>query len=243
MGRSQLSIAAVPLRVDAGFVVLVAGPIAVLWSGFLSFAPQVFEGNLSLSLYGGTLFAAMLILHEVGHIVMLRRLGIRVRVLTLSFLPHVVADEVPDDGHYIGYALGGVIVDGLALGAGAAILVVGQAVGHAAVSGMAGLVVVTRAAGVVFNLWPLPWNDGALALDAWYRLRSDSEAEALCRTAAKGRLWALPLSLCVGGAIWALLANPLGLLYAALTVAGGGWACYRWSQIRSDLCDSRIGPG
>jgi len=180
------------------------------------------------------LFAVMLVLHEIGHALVLRSQGGRVRVLTLSLVPHVIADGAPSDDRYMAYALGGVMVDALMLVLGLTLLGFGNATANAALAGVAALIVLVKLAALVWNLWPIPWNDGSLALETWNRIRlgRGSEAEALRRTARQGRGVSIPIAACVASGLWVTGLDPVQrIIFPVAALGAGVWVVRRWASV------------
>lgn len=230
MARSRLTllrIAGVPLQLDVTWILLV---VLLTWSFGLTLARSLppGEGGLGpdalwgLALLMALAFCGCLVLHELGHVLVGKRCGVRFRSVTL-FLFGGVAEldqEPPSARAELGMALAGPAVSGV-LAAGFGLLTaLCDPAGVAAM--LLWQLAVLNALLAGFNLLPAFPLDGGRVLRAllWARWGDQRQATAVCASAgqafASGMLVFGALSLLAGYLVFGLWWLVLGwFLHAA----------------------------
>jgi Zn-dependent protease len=171
-------------------------------------------------LAGAGLFLGSLLAHEVGHALVARRAGLRVRGITLWLLGGVaqLEDEPASPGDELRVAIVGPAVS-LALGVGFGLAAVALAVlgGPAVVVAVAGWLALGNAALALFNLLPAAPLDGGRVLRGllWRRHGSRERASVTATTAG---VW-VGGGLVAYGLLGAFTGWGIGTLWTALV----GW--------------------
>jgi Zn-dependent protease len=171
-------------------------------------------------LAGAGLFLGSLLAHEVGHALVARRAGLRVRGITLWLLGGValLEDEPASPGDELRVAIVGPAVS-LALGVGFGLATVALAVlgGPAVVVAVAGWLALGNAALALFNLLPAAPLDGGRVLRGllWRRHGSRERASVTATTAG---VW-VGGGLVAYGLLGAFTGWGIGTLWTALV----GW--------------------
>jgi Zn-dependent protease len=171
-------------------------------------------------LAGAGLFLGSLLAHEIGHALVARRAGLRVRGITLWLLGGVaqLEDEPASPGDELRVAIVGPAVS-LALGVGFGLAAVALAVlgGPALVVALAGWLAVVNAALALFNLLPAAPLDGGRVLRGLLWRRHGSRVRASV-TATTAGVW-VGGGLVAYGLLGAFTGWGIGTLWTALV----GW--------------------
>jgi Zn-dependent protease len=189
---------------------------------------------------GAGLFLASLLAHEIGHALVARRAGLRVRGITLWLLGGVaqLEDEPASPRDELRVALVGPAVS-LALAVGFGLAAVGLAVagGPAVAVAVTGWLAVGNGVLALFNLLPAAPLDGGRVLRGLLWRRHGSRVRASV-TATRAGVW-VGTALVVYGLLGSFTGWGIGTLWTALI----GWFLVIAARQERDLAVRRGGPG
>jgi Zn-dependent protease len=222
-------------------VLLIAGLIA--WSLAGSLLPAQVPGLAPAAywlagLAGAGLFLGSLLAHEVGHALVARRAGLRVRSITLWLLGGVaqLEDEPATPGDELRVALVGPAVSlALAVAFGLAAVVLSLAALPAVAVAVAAWLAVGNAALAVFNLLPAAPLDGGRVLRGLLWRRHGSRVRASV-TATRAGVW-VGAGLVAYGLLGAFTGWGIGTLWTALV----GWFLMSAARQERDWAVARSG--
>ena len=188
--------------------------------------PPLFSGDIVWSLLAGSLFVALVLAHELGHVVAHAALGDTVRSIELHGLGGVTTSTgTSDPARDMVTSAAGILVNAILAAAGAVVMFVTDA----SVRDAALLFVLMNGAQLVENLAPVPGNDMAHFLTSRAEARGDTAHRSVPRSARVIGVvvWGVALALA-----WANVAATQSRVLYSLLFAG--FALWGWSMWKDE---------